>query len=784
MGAATSAVVWAILVITGGALGFIGFWFSLRSLRLFTLGAGAILTAAVTLFGLAQHDPASANLVGAFLSGVDAVIGALLRPVYSLWWPKETAPPPGVAGRWVIAVVILLGYRQLEAWSLRWQAPQLDLSALDPGLSLADGGTSAAKAGDNTAAPPPGVRADSLDPAEFGAELRFRLTTMEVRAPAILPGGAKANALASIAETSGVSGAGMIGAAFRVAAMFWPQPRRLRVRTWAERMPDPPCHRVTVMLEDAKTGLPVVTSTVTGGKKEEAASMVAGYIARQIFAIDRTVPETCYGVADGRDLGAMQLARLERIHIECPRGMADSRERQIRILCQSAGLVRTAGIIRYELAQLLALRRQHLQALWLHAVNRELHPRFYRGRYRLAMSLTMIANPEHYLPDTDETVWLLTETMRILARCGLTDNTLDVRAELTKVPVVEPCGKSPGEVWPCVQLGPALAGKLLDAAQEDLRGVRKQLRRSQVILSALVRRDERAVWLPHWRPRHRKAFADGVCVAELLVAVRRCLLASDKRLPPDTPHPAPLRDKRDRRQLRRAIAITNFSGDAALIDRVLTPPGDGRFPPRDTRSWSPPRRPRTPSWQAAYNTACLYAALADAALPSGATARDELAKMALAKRRAAQAARAAETTPPPERAGELAALEKIQDRVIKSLRSTVDDRASELERPSDWIDSDPDFHAMCQNPLIFAEFNQFLAEQMRQDYPVAFYRGRCPLPHTPPSRDLDDPEFWPGWTEAQIISPVHGQPAAETGDGTDRLAPAAARMKANSHLSA
>ena len=54
--------------------------------------------------------------------------------------------------------------------------------------------------------------------------------------------------------------------------------------------------------------------------------MVAGYIARQIFAMDRTVPGWCYGMADGRDLGAMQLARLERVYAACPRDIAESRE--------------------------------------------------------------------------------------------------------------------------------------------------------------------------------------------------------------------------------------------------------------------------------------------------------------------------------------------------------------------------------------------------------------------------------------------------------------------------
>ena len=52
-----------------------------------------------------------------------------------------------------------------------------------------------------------------------------------------------------------------------------------------------------------------------------------------------------------------------------------------------------------QLAQLYDLTGKHVEALRLHAINRERYPRFYRGRYRLAMSLEMIANPD---PDPEK----------------------------------------------------------------------------------------------------------------------------------------------------------------------------------------------------------------------------------------------------------------------------------------------------------------------------------------------------------------------------------------------
>lgn len=698
----TSWIVWAILVIVAAALGFIGFWFSLRTLRLFTFVTSVILAIAVTRLGLTHPEYTSANLVDSFLSGFDQVAIALLHP----FWPGKV-PAPGVAGRWVIACALLLGYRQLERWALRWQAPELDLSPIGQGGPAATRADRPAEAnGHATAAA--AATADGLTArqrhAQLAAELRFRLPTMQVRSPAILPGGTRANALASIAETSGISGAGMVSAVVRFAGMFWPSPRSLRVRSWVESEAGT---RITVLLEDVKSGQAMATNTITGESFHVAASMVAGYIARQIFAMDRTVPDWCYGMADGRDLGAMQLVRLERAYAACPRDVADSRKVQIDILSSSTGNARTAGIVRYELAQLLALQRQHLESLRLHALNRELHRRFYRGRYRLAMSLEMIANREHHIANAGATLDKLAETLEILSRCELADHDLIADARyLADNGGWEEVTSASGCDAPCVRVSPSLARKLLKIAANDLREVRSQLSLWHVVRDALVRRDERAVWLPHWRQRHRQPFRDGVCVAELLIAIR-CRL-----LDPGDENPGWLGRKRVRWHLRRATGITSFiAGDPGHINAVLTDPSGhwwekcapetGASDRRRTHApdrirWLPWQR-RTASWQAAYNTACLYAALTDAAFAAGAPTQ---------------------------------VLRELEQRVIDSLRRAVENPSSELEHPSDWFDSDPDFHAMCHNSRTFKAFGTFLLEQQRQDYPVAFMTGKCPVPHT------------------------------------------------------
>ena len=106
--------------------------------------------------------------------------------------------------------MVVLGYRELEAWSLHWQAPQLDTSKLAEGqpnikpfgvaVHLVDGLT------------------DGQRHQQLAAALRFRLAAMEVRAPAILPGGSRSVGLATIAESSGVGGAGLAGAIIRSSA--------------------------------------------------------------------------------------------------------------------------------------------------------------------------------------------------------------------------------------------------------------------------------------------------------------------------------------------------------------------------------------------------------------------------------------------------------------------------------------------------------------------------------------------------------------------------------------
>jgi hypothetical protein len=390
--------------------------------------------------------------------------------------------------------------------------------------------------------------------------------------------------------------------------------------------------------------------------------MVAGYVGRQVFAGDRATPPWCVGSPDGRDLGALLLARQERADAATPGDAERSRQRQIEILAKATQIRQCAGVVSYELAQLHDLGLDHLAALRLHAANREQYPRFYRGRYRLGMSLEMIANPGFTVTDVPEAERMLDDVLGILSRCGVMPGVTRQAGDLERVP-----GGS--GTW---RLSPGLSMHLLAGARAELGTIRRELTLRRGIWAAMVHRDERGARRPYWRLRARQGFRDAVRVAELLVAVREELNI--------VPSPAGGRRGHLRSAARMAAAI---AGDPATAWPVpgtwpaLAPPpaGPGPAPGTDRIRWLPGQR-RTASWQAAYNTACLYAVLAQ----------------------------------------ERRAPDKL---VVSSLQRAVNNRDSEMERAYDWISHDPDFLRLKDAPVTFADFSGFLEDQRRACYPAA-----------------------------------------------------------------
>lgn len=692
-------VVWGVFVGVAVLLGLVGYHFSVRTLR-WVAGVIALgLTLAITAYGLARAAAEPPDLESAFALGADR-IGATIFRGLGLGTP---VPGPGRVGWVVIIILLVLGYRFLEAWALHWQAPQLDVSKVSAGQpSIKPDGA-------------PGRLVDGMTDgqrhAQLAATLKFRLAAMEVRAPAILPGGSRSGGLATIAEASGVSGAGLAGAIIRFFGMLWPNPRQVLLRVWVEAVTPAHSTRVTVELDNPRTGETIATKTLAAATLDEAATRVAGYVARQIFAMDPSIPPWCIGVSDGSDLSALLRSRQERVPITTPTQMEISRAEQIKLLRKTAPCSQGAGVVRYELAQLYSIRgdpqgehpteeehlavEEHLTALRLHAINRDQYPRFYRGRYRLGMSLEMIANPGFRLTDCEATRDELDEILAVLNRCGLTKRRRCQEGDI--VPAPDGDGG--------FRLSRALCLELLEAARDELRGVRRQLTLWQVLWAGFAHRDERAIWNPYVSQlRLRQSFHDGACVAELLVAVRR--RQNEARPEKEKQKEAtPVREKPEEewrslrslkpRHLRLAVRVSSaIAGNEDLLWSSVTP--GGQWPPlspstdkpapqdsRDRVHWLPWHR-RTASWQAAYNTACLYAALASET-PAAAAGASERRAWA--------------------------------DRVVVSLRRAVDNQRSEMDRASDWISRDPDFSALSSSPGQFPGFMKFLDAQRQMDYP-------------------------------------------------------------------
>jgi hypothetical protein len=122
----TSWVVWAVTVAVAGLVGFTGTCFSVRTLRYVTAAVVIVLLVVVTAYGQTPAGgKAPPDLETAFAFGADRLAGAWFRPLWALW-SSGHAPAPGRLGWSVIAVTLLLGYRQAEKWALHRQAPQLD----------------------------------------------------------------------------------------------------------------------------------------------------------------------------------------------------------------------------------------------------------------------------------------------------------------------------------------------------------------------------------------------------------------------------------------------------------------------------------------------------------------------------------------------------------------------------------------------------------------------------------------------------------------------------------
>ena len=121
-----SWIVWSVSVFVALLLGFVSSHFNIRTLRWVGFITLLILVLAITRNGTSMKA-APSDIGGSFADGAKNLSSAFFRPVWSLFHGSGE-PAPVRYGWIVIAVVLALGYRQLEAFAMRRQPPVLDVS--------------------------------------------------------------------------------------------------------------------------------------------------------------------------------------------------------------------------------------------------------------------------------------------------------------------------------------------------------------------------------------------------------------------------------------------------------------------------------------------------------------------------------------------------------------------------------------------------------------------------------------------------------------------------------
>src|SRR5689334_25107770 len=97
---------WPIFILVTLALGLVGYHFSLRMLRVLTACTAFVVAGYLTWYGLTYSGKASGGLCRRFPAGADALRKALFHVL------------PGTSGWIVIAVLLVLVYREVEALAL------------------------------------------------------------------------------------------------------------------------------------------------------------------------------------------------------------------------------------------------------------------------------------------------------------------------------------------------------------------------------------------------------------------------------------------------------------------------------------------------------------------------------------------------------------------------------------------------------------------------------------------------------------------------------------------
>ena len=613
----SSLVAWAAVIGLIALLVFVAGWFRRRMLWATEI---AVIALGAYLLSRAGFDAATSDgsdVAHAFVRGGNATFSALLRPLF----PGSAGPVPGSYGWLTVVGVAVVLFVLMDRRTAKREVPSVSV--------------------DTTVAP--GDPALPAPLAPLVSEVQFRLPAVDVRRPSAIPGGQALDSLASIVESTDLTGSRPLAAVMRLLRVFYAPPPSFVVRLYVEEGPPGAGAMITVDLRDAATNQTRQVHTLGPCALSEAAERVAGYVARQVLEADPTAPRWSGGPADGADLALSLLAQ------QCPTArsydaaLAQRRQQRDR-LDAVVHLSPPPALAIYELASLDDLDAEHLGALRLHLINREHHPEFRRGQYRLAMSMCMIAGDTFTDEWSDARRWQMSTQVRqdiaaLMERVGM----LSPRSDAYVLGLL--AREQPPDTGEALELRRAL----LRLALGEFDDRRRALSVRNLLTVALVhrhRRTELLAYLRNKRGRQRRIGDRWATAIAMDIANTRLARLRDSKDPP----------------LPRAVG------------RILDPPRRPR--------WWPPRR--RPSWQSLYNAAC-FCAIPPLGHPDGPDERPARAERVVALLRRAVDDPRCELVRPSEWIGKDPDLADVRhtrafDRFVGELVER--DFGPEVERPS------------------------------------------------------------------------------------------------------
>ena len=660
---------WPALAVIFVVLGWVAYQFSRRTYRLAVIAVTVAVLVAVLGYGL-NLRARPATFLGALTGGGNAISRQMFGPLIPASLHRLVVP--GLVG-WMLLLLLTGGL--LVAFDIlctRRQQPTVHIAPMPP-----------ADAGD----------ADVRARSRITEELKFRLPAGAIRAPASMPGGSTLQSLAAVVSESGLQGSKLAAAVMQVVHALEARPRTYEVQIFVEHCypggradPQGPNLLVTVDLRDARSGQSLVTRILRPCTEQDAAEMVAGFTARQVFRQDCSTPAWATGSADGDDLSAYLLTREMR-----PAGWTfgdfwQSRQDQRAKLTEFVRRSTNAGVMQYELASLEDLEGQTAISLLLHLDNRVHHPGFLPARYRLAVTLSSLGGPvferwpgggrAHDGQDASDLNGAIIRQLRWAGllrkisrrdfrRLGLAQHGRGSRAREEQIIALlatrQPAGRTAAQIQQVLQL----------LAYAELRAFRRRMRATSLLWFALCHRPERAALLdllrtrPRWW-RHPRRRMRAPSIAAKIVKYRLLALRE----------PAATAGHRFRRRREPELkAQRRLRRTQAQVQRWL----DLRTALSNGHAWQYGRV----HWQAVYNAACLYAQPVPGEEPDPVAAST----------------------------------------AVMLLRLAIGDPSCELERPSEWISADPDLRALRKNRI----FSDFVAEQAHKDFAPAA-DNHCPDP--------------------------------------------------------